>query len=98
MSAARTQLVESLMERFSHIPPEAVLKEDLLRTLSRGIEGTTMPSFGLLHHQELEDLASYVIHLSLRGETEFRIMEQILKDDTETVQIFKGRKQKQENN
>jgi hypothetical protein len=28
----RTKLVEGLMERFSHIPPEAVLKEDLLRT------------------------------------------------------------------
>ncbi len=28
----RTDLVETLMARFSHIPPEAVLKEDLLRT------------------------------------------------------------------
>ncbi len=35
MSAAaetRTQLVEGLMERFPHVPREAVLKEDLLRT------------------------------------------------------------------
>ena len=29
---ARTALVEGLMERFPHVPPEAVLKEDLLRT------------------------------------------------------------------
>ena len=29
---SRTRLVEGLMERFSHIPREAVLKEDLLRT------------------------------------------------------------------
>src|SRR5919112_6564187 len=29
---SRTALVEDLMARFSHIPPEAVLKEDLLRT------------------------------------------------------------------
>src|SRR5512143_195328 len=30
--AARTALVEDLMARFPHVPPEAVLKEDLLRT------------------------------------------------------------------
>jgi len=30
--ASRTNLVEGLMARFPHIPPEAVLKEDLLRT------------------------------------------------------------------
>src|SRR3954468_23275030 len=36
MSAAatgtRTELVESLMARFAHVPREAVVKEDLLRT------------------------------------------------------------------
>ena len=32
MSDTRTALVEDLMARFPHIPPEAVLKEDLLRT------------------------------------------------------------------
>ena len=31
-SESRTGLVEGLMARFPHIPPEAVLKEDLLRT------------------------------------------------------------------
>src|SRR4051794_2579049 len=31
-TATRTELVEDLMERFPHIPREAVLKEDLLRT------------------------------------------------------------------
>src|SRR5882762_5378619 len=30
--STRTHLVEGLMERFPHIPAEAVLKEDLLRT------------------------------------------------------------------
>src|SRR5215218_5777786 len=30
-AATRTDLVEGLIERFPHIPPEAVLKEDLLR-------------------------------------------------------------------
>jgi hypothetical protein len=28
----RTELVEGLIERYPEIPPEAVLKEDLLRT------------------------------------------------------------------
>ncbi|MDX6539163.1 MAG: hypothetical protein QOI71_773, partial [Gaiellales bacterium] len=47
----RTGLVEGLMERFSHIPPEAVLKEDLLRTgidfasaaLSDNLDGEVKP-------------------------------------------------------
>ena len=45
-------------------------RDDLLRTLRQGVEGTSMPSFGLLEPEELEALASTVIHLSLRGETE----------------------------
>jgi hypothetical protein len=48
---SRTRLVEGLMERFAHIPPEAVLKEDLLRTgidfdtsaLSDNLEGEIKP-------------------------------------------------------
>ena len=47
----RTALVESLMERFPHIPREAVLKEDLLRTgiafdesaLSDNLDGEVKP-------------------------------------------------------
>ena len=31
-TVGRTELVEGLIARFPHIPPEAVLKEDLLRT------------------------------------------------------------------
>ena len=48
---SRTGLVEGLMERFPHIPPEAVLKEDLLRTgiafdpaaLSDNLDGEIKP-------------------------------------------------------
>jgi len=47
----RTDLVEELMARFAHIPPEAVLKEDLLRTgmafdesaLTDNLEGDVKP-------------------------------------------------------
>lgn len=51
-------------------PARKARREDLLRTLRLGVEGTAMPAFGILPPEELEVLASYVIHLSLRGETE----------------------------
>jgi mono/diheme cytochrome c family protein len=49
-------------------------RADLFRTLHEGIEGTSMPSFTLHPQEELEDLVSYVIHLSLRGETELLLI------------------------
>src|SRR3954468_4787604 len=47
----RTELVEGLVARFPHVPPEAVLKEDLLRTgmafeataLTDNLEGEVKP-------------------------------------------------------
>jgi mono/diheme cytochrome c family protein len=56
-------------------------REDLKRTLEKGIEGTSMPSFGLLKEEELEELVSYVIHLSIRGEVEFKVMQKVLGDE-----------------
>jgi mono/diheme cytochrome c family protein len=54
-------------------------REDLLRTLKQGVEGTSMPSFGLLDEEkELEPLISYVMHLSLRGQVEKQILEAVL--------------------
>lgn len=53
----------------SKVPPR---RDDLLRTLRQGIEGSAMPSFALLPEGELEALASYVIHLSLRGKAEYQ--------------------------
>lgn len=46
-------------------------REDLLRVLQHGVEGTAMPSFVILKQQDLEDMVSYVIHLSMRGNVEF---------------------------
>src|SRR5205085_2022380 len=45
-------------------------REDIRRTLLNGIDGTSMPSFHLLPADDLENLISYVIHLSIRGEAE----------------------------
>jgi mono/diheme cytochrome c family protein len=53
-------------------------RTDLLRTLRVGIEGTSMPAFSMLGEQELEDLVSYVIHLSIRGEAEKETMKNII--------------------
>lgn len=52
-------------------------REDLLRTLKQGIEGTSMPSFGLLPEHELDAMASYVIHLSLRGQVELDFIREL---------------------
>ena len=71
-------------------------REDLRRTLERGIEGTSMPSFGLLEDKDLEQLISYVIHLSLRGEVEMTTMKTILNKEAlegtiaENAQILVG--------
>lgn len=55
-------------------------KDDLLRTLEKGIDGTSMPAFGLLPRRELEQLASYVIHLSIRGEAEYQTLYTLAKN------------------
>jgi mono/diheme cytochrome c family protein len=60
----------SISQRLSYTSRKA-RREDLLRTLRQGVEGTAMPSFGLLEESDLEKLVSYVIHLSLRGQSEF---------------------------
>ena len=49
-------------------------RADILHVLAFGIEGTSMPSFNVLSIDEREELASYVIHLSLRGDVEGQTM------------------------
>lgn len=55
-------------------------RADLLRVLREGVEGTAMPTFGLQPAQELDALASYVTHLSLRGQLEYFVMADLLKE------------------
>jgi mono/diheme cytochrome c family protein len=54
-------------------------REDLVRTVRNGIEGTIMPAFPTLTAQEVEDVVSYVIHLSVRGEVELASMRKMIK-------------------
>lgn len=51
-------------------------RADLMRTVRKGIPGTAMPSFMWLPEEELQSVVSYVIHLSLRGQVEYRLAEQ----------------------
>lgn len=56
-------------------------REDLLRILHNGIDGTSMPAFNLLTANQQEAVASYVMHLSLRGQVEFETMKNVLLDN-----------------
>jgi mono/diheme cytochrome c family protein len=57
-------------------------RADLRRTLEHGIEGTSMPSFSLLSDKDKEELVSYIIHLSLRGEVEMNVMRTLLNKES----------------
>ena len=64
-------------------------RRDLLRTVREGIEGTAMPSFKELQtaDEDIDKIISYVIHLSLRGQTEFKIMKDLLTPGSEVGKI-----------
>jgi mono/diheme cytochrome c family protein len=49
------------------------LREDLVRTVRRGIAGTSMPSFRLLPQHELDAVVDYVLALTHRGELESQL-------------------------
>jgi mono/diheme cytochrome c family protein len=51
-------------------------RSDLLRTLRRGIPGTSMPSFALLPEDDLQDVVDYVVLLAQRGELEKRLLDE----------------------
>jgi mono/diheme cytochrome c family protein len=51
------------------------LREDIHRTIRRGIMGTSMPSFDLLPPQDLEAVTDYVLALTHRGELEALLAE-----------------------
>ena len=51
--------------------------EDLRRVLQRGIAGTAMPSFALLTDDEIDALVDYVKYLSIRGQVERVLLEEL---------------------
>lgn len=62
-------------------------RDDLLRVLRQGVEATAMPSFVVLPDHELEALASYVIHLSIRGTVEYRAIASGFSFDKDTGKL-----------
>ena len=68
------------------------LRADLYRTLMRGIDGTSMPPFQHLSSEELNQLVSYVIHLSIRGKVEYETLKALVEspeaDVLEKMQSF----------
>lgn len=63
--------------------------EDLHKTLWEGVPGTAMPSFKLLAEDEREALVNYVKYLSVRGETERALIDELVltyaaKDEVDT--------------
>ena len=60
-------------------------RDDLARTLRRGVPGTAMPSFGRLDDAERAALLEYVRYLSIRGETELYLLDLVVDQDERTV-------------
>lgn len=54
--------------------------DDLKRILVNGVAGTAMPSFKLLKEVEIESLVHYVKYLSLRGEVERKLYEEVAQE------------------
>lgn len=50
------------------------LREDLVRTIRRGVRGTSMPSFPLLPNDDLQAVVDYVMMLTRRGELEVQLL------------------------
>lgn len=55
-------------------------RDDLAKLLHRGIPGTGMPSFTRLPDEDVQALVDYVIYLSIRGESERRLLEFAVRD------------------
>lgn len=50
------------------------LREDLLRTVRKGVRGTSMPSFSLLPNADQQAVVDYVLMLTRRGELEQELL------------------------
>ncbi len=55
--------------------------DDLKRVLLEGVAGTAMPSFKVLDLDEVESLVHYVKYLSIRGEVERRLADEVIELD-----------------
>jgi len=63
------------------------VRSDLERTIRRGVPGTAMPSFDRLSDEHLRALLEYVKYLSLRGETELYLLQQVIDQDEYPIDL-----------
>ncbi|CAN5428789.1 hypothetical protein BH11PLA2_BH11PLA2_11860 [soil metagenome] len=56
-------------------------KDDIVRSVRRGIGGNSMPSFALLSDKDLDDVATYTLHLMFRGKVEFDLINRMLSQE-----------------
>jgi len=73
------QSVDQVIDPLNSVLPPR--RQDLLRIIYNGVEGTSMPAFNLLPEEQREALASYVMHLSMRGEAELSVLKVMPLDD-----------------
>ena len=57
------------------------VREDLRRTIFRGVPGTAMPSFDDLADNEIDALVEYVRYLAIRGEVELYLFQLVVDED-----------------
>ncbi len=65
--------------------PEKITTDDLKRVVKQGIPGTYMPSFMLLKDNELSAIVEYVRWLSIRGEMEKKLVNELHGDYSSTA-------------
>lgn len=69
-------------------PTGKPLRSDLHRVVQKGVDGSMMPPFAHLSDPEIDDLVSYVIHLAVRGETEFATMAKAMRPGEDDPDFF----------
>lgn len=63
---------------------ELPTQDDLVRTITRGLKGSSMPAFSLLPESERRDVSEYVIHVALTGRAR-KIVRSLIEDDGLTM-------------
>lgn len=70
---------------------ELPTQDDLVRTITRGLKGSSMPAFPLVPEAERRDVAEYVIHTALRGRAH-RIVQAMIEYDGLTLERIRAEK------
>ena len=59
--------------------------DSLKHVIRTGVPGTSMPVFDAVSPTDLDALVAYVVHLSVRGETESRVMQAMMSPESDDV-------------